>query len=227
MYYHQQEQDPGDMEPTRPRDEDDWYHAVVTRWITDEDMNEILANHTGSEADRRTFKASLEAGRLKGDDLDEFARIAFGAATNLASWLEKKQTEINRPQDTGAASREMQQGRNNALEYAGHIVARHAPRGHWHTQEWDNQQDAEEWAHEALLREQDTARTGDNRHFLQTMDEIHQECLDPEIPRTYAREREARQRAMDEYIAECLQEERRAWEQLEHQCTQQERVRTG
>ena len=217
MLYQDIGQDPGDMEePRKPRRDVEWYTAVVTGWIVDEDMDEILTSHIPGGVDsRRTFELGLERERLEGDELDEFARIAFGAAKGLIIWLEKKHDEgMSQFLDPESSQKELEEGRGNALGAAGHIVSLRAPRGHWHTQEWGDKQDAEEWTDAAILREQKAARTGDHHHFLQTLDELHQECRNPGTPRLYAEEREARWKAMDELSAKWLEEDRRAWEQL-------------
>lgn len=226
--FHQEmgDQDPGEMEPMKPRREVEWYTAVVTRWIADEDMEEILTSHIPGEAEsRRTFELGLKSERLEGDELDELARIAFSAAMELIGWLEKKHDEgMSAFPDPESSQKELEEGRGNALGYAGHIVSRRAARGHWHTREWENEQDAEEWSHAAILRKQEAARTGDHHNFLRILDELHQECRDPGTPQLYAQEREARWKAMDELSAEWLEQDRKAWEQLNSEMRQDDQV---
>ena len=40
-----EERDPQDLEPMKPRSPWEWYKAVVTGWIQEEDMTEFLLRH--------------------------------------------------------------------------------------------------------------------------------------------------------------------------------------
>ena len=62
-----EELDPQDLEPMTPRSLWEWYKAVTTGWIQEEDMMEFLLRHAlGRAVDRETLRRGLESMTLEG-----------------------------------------------------------------------------------------------------------------------------------------------------------------
>ena len=198
---------PGDLEPQRTRNDEDRYNAVVTGWIQEQDLQDLMENSLqGPGPWRSLLRTGILHQELPEDQLEMFAQAAFRAARNLAGWLAKHRksqpqhsTPVTSPKD------DLEQGRNNALEYAAHLIQRRAPCLRRTTLDWPEEA-AEEWTRQALQRETDAARTGDHQHFLQTLRDLRQESINPETPGRYARDLENRSRQMDEFIRSRIEE---------------------
>ena len=196
---------PGDLEPEMTKSDDDRYIAVVTGWIQEQDLQDLMERSLPARGPWRTaLRAGILHQELPEDQLELFAQAAFRAALGLANWLTShQQRRVNQGAAPQGRQDEIQQGRNNALDYAGHLVQQRAPNFRPNTRDWP-EEPKDEWNRQALQRKTQAARTGDHHHFLRTLRDLRQESLNPGTPGRYAREIEDRKRQMDDFIRDCI-----------------------
>ena len=216
-----EERDPQDLEPMPPRSLWEWYKAVVTGWIQEEDMTEFLLRHAlGRAVDQETLRRGLKSRTLESRELEEFARVAVESGHAAIRWLEKTRRSFEEnPQGAGIMEPwDMQQGRDKVLRFILEMVQQHHPGGRWILMGWEETA-MSDWRWQARGRTLEAVEAGDHRRLLRVIDELRLELDDPGTAGEYAERRrrheETQLRDWDEMMKKELEELARENEELE------------
>ena len=173
-----------------PRNDREWYQAMVSGYIEEKDFLDLMDRHTEGETDRRTLRRGMSLMGLPEEELRNFARVSFTAAQGMAGWArDMYQQEMAKPTNQRCfTSEELEEGLGMTLKVIGRIVRHRHPISKWNTLGWDDAAGLR-WRRQAFHREQEANMNGDHRQLLEVLDDLHQESLDPGTARQYREER--------------------------------------